>query len=116
MGGDVTPQAITKSITTDPLWGLGLDIGYWDPIKTDEAEDWARDKDLLMSVVFDHQRSILDALQYVLQHHDGFITYMDGKIAHRQLTMEGAVPQFVATALSDDFSDGMLGSQWEVIR
>jgi hypothetical protein len=115
-GGDVTPQAITKSITTDPLWGLGLDIAYWDPIKTDEAEDWARDKDLLMSVVFDHQRSILDALQYVLQHHDGFITYMDGKIAHRQLTMTGAAPQFTATALSDNFSDGTPGSQWEVIR
>lgn len=114
---DVTPQTITRAIITNKLWGLGLSTGVLETTKTAAAEAFATEKDLLMSVVFDHQRSVLDGLQYVLQHHDGFITYMNGQIAHRQLTMEGEAVQFTAsTRLTDDFADGVKGEQWEKIE
>jgi hypothetical protein len=117
MGGDVTPQSITRGITTNNLWGLGLDASIWETTKTAAAEAFATEKDLLMSVIFDHQRSVLDALQYILQHHDGFITYMDGQLAHRQLTMEGEAVQFsLSPNLTDDFADGVKGAQWEKIE
>jgi hypothetical protein len=35
--------------------------------------------------MYGSQISVLDALKHVISHHDGFITYFNGKVAHKQL-------------------------------
>lgn len=114
---DVTPQSITNRILTDEFIGCGFDpTTYLETTETVAAEQYAIDNDLLMSIVFDQQRSVLDALQYVLQHHNGFITYLDGKIAHRQLQIDDADIAWQSNAVfSDSLNDNVTGTQWRSI-
>ncbi len=88
IGEDAFPSDVSKSILTNDLYGLGLDESYLDLTVFDETRTHNETNDLKVSMKFNRQISVLDALQYILQHHDGFITYMDGLIAHRQLKSE----------------------------
>jgi len=113
---DVTPQDVTEDILTNKFYGNGLETDIIDTEKNNIAKTYAIEKDLLVAPAFDRQRSILDALQYVLQHHDGFITYCDGKIAHRQFETRS---EDIAFALdenkSDAFADGEASPNWRPV-
>jgi hypothetical protein len=111
---DVAPQSMTNYILTDEFVGMGLDpTTYLETTETAAAEAYVVANDLLYSFVFDNQRSVLDSLQYVIQHHNGFITYADGKIAHRQLEISGAAIAWATNVtVSDAFTDNTQGTQW----
>jgi hypothetical protein len=121
METDVTPQSLTNMILTNEFFGMGLDpTEYIETVKTAVAQTYATTNDTLLSIVFDNQRSVLDALQYVIQHHNGFITYENGQISHQQLQMEPEdfeddAIAWQASAKSDSFNDNATGSQWGVL-
>jgi len=87
-GFETTPPSISEEILTNELYGLGLDSGYLDIQKFDYVKQYCVLHDMLVSMLFSQQMSVLDALQYIISHHDGFITYYDGKIAHNQMKAE----------------------------
>ncbi len=82
---DAPPSDISKDILTNNLFGLGLSVENLDESVFAATKDYCNTNDLLLSMVFDHQMSVLDALGSIIQHHDGYITYYDGLIAHNQL-------------------------------
>lgn len=112
---DQTPQFITKDILTNDLYGLGLDEGTF--INSSEyaiSEGFANEHDLLMSMVWNQRGSVLDALSRVIQHHDGLITYYNGQISHKQITMEDAPGVQWYETISDDFSGADIDDRWEI--
>lgn len=88
---DVLPTTITENILTDDWYGMGLDSSVLDSAAFAETAADCKDHDRRLSVLINQQVSILDVLQHVIDHHNGFITYADGKIAHRQLKQETPV-------------------------
>jgi hypothetical protein len=114
---DVTPQNITAEILTNEFYGMGLDpTSYLETTVTGAAEAYATTNDMLLSIVHDNQRSVLDALQYVIQHHNGYIAYQDGKIIHGQLEIEGeAIAWATDASTSDAFTDNSTGTQWRKV-
>lgn len=113
---DLTPQEVTEDILTNKFYGNGLESEFVDYETNNQGKLYALEADMLISPAFDRQRSILDALQYVLQHHDGFITYYDGKIAHRQFEIRSADINYVVDAnKSDDFSDSLASPNWRAV-
>lgn len=113
------PTDVSLDMLTNTFYGLGLDAAtYWDYVSAAETEKFCQINDLLVSLLFDHQQSILDAMQYVSQHHDGFFTYVDGKIAHKQnqFVATGATATDVLfdekTSKSDNFGDGVIDPKW----
>ncbi len=88
---DVLPQAITWDILTNDFYGLGLDDSVWDYAAATVSQKYCEDNDLYISLVFDSQVSVLDALQAVINHHDGYMTYLNGVISHHQLKVETPV-------------------------
>jgi hypothetical protein len=110
---DVAPQMVSEDILTNEFYGEGLNTSILETTMTAEAEQYAIDNDLLISVVFDQQRSVLDALSYVAGHHNGFYTTGGGLIAHRQLEIDDDDLVWTTSAsLSDTFNDGVTGTQW----
>lgn len=85
---DAIPSDVTKDILTNQLYGLGLSTSYLDTDIFDETAAYCTTNDFKISPLFDSQMSVLDALQYVITHHDGYVTYRDGLIAHHQLKSE----------------------------
>lgn len=98
---DMTPENISKDILTDNLYGLGLSSAYLDLSAFDATKAYCDTNDLLVSMIFDHQVSVLDALGSIIQHHDGYITYYDGLIAHNQL--QSATPTDFLSSANNDF-------------
>lgn len=84
---DALPTQISTDILTDDLFGLGL-TGVTDADAFAETAEYCTDNDLLISPIFDRQVSVLDALSHVIAHHNGYISYEEGTIAHRQLKSE----------------------------
>ena len=82
---DAPPTDVSKDALTNKLYGMGFDESYLDLDIFAETEAYCQTNDLLVSMVFDQQLSILDLLQYVINHHNGFITYANGKISHNQI-------------------------------
>ena len=86
---DLCPTTISREVLTNKLWGLGLDKDtYLNSTNYDATESYTWTNDLLVSMVFNSQSSVLDILQKIINHHNGFITYANGKISHRQLKTE----------------------------
>jgi hypothetical protein len=113
---DQTPQFITKDILTNDLYGLGLpELTFINSSEYAISEAFATEHDLLMSMVWNQRGSVLDALNKVIQHHDGLVTYYDGKISHKQITMEGALGVQWYQTISDDFSGASMNDQWAVV-
>jgi hypothetical protein len=115
---DQLPADISTDMLTNDLYGLGLDKStYIDLDEKRKTDSYCVDKDLLISMVFDRQTSILDALQEVITQHNGFITYRDGKIAHGQLQYNPELDDcsFVQrTDVSDDFADSYIAQCWRI--
>ena len=97
---DALPPDVAKDVLTNDLYGLGLDISYLDIASFDNTDTYCSSNDLLVSMVFDSQMSILDVLSLILKHHNGYITYHDGKIFYNQLQYESPILQ-----LSSDAND-----------
>jgi len=113
---DITPQDVSEDVLTNPFYGNGLSSDIIDTEGNYAGKAYARDADLLIAPAFDRQRSILDALQYILQHHDGFITYYDGKITHRQFETRSADIAFAQdTDKSDAFADASESPNWRSV-
>lgn len=113
---DIPPQDMSDEILTNEFWGCGIDPDIIEGPLTQDARDYAIDNDLLFSFVFDQQRSPLDGLQYIAQHHNGYFIIPDGLIAHLQLEIDDAdIVWQSSSALSDTFNDASTGSQWSVI-
>ncbi|MDD2321744.1 MAG: phage tail protein [Geobacteraceae bacterium] len=85
---DVLPTTITEDILTNDWYGMGLDSSVLDAAAYADTAADCKAHDRKLSVLINQQVSILDVLQHVIDHHNGFITYADGKIAHRQLKQE----------------------------
>ena len=81
---DCTPALYSTEILTDPLFGLGMDPGLLDLNAAAETDAYCNANDLKMALVFDRQLSVLDCLRHIISHHDGYVTYSDGVIGHRQ--------------------------------
>jgi hypothetical protein len=116
MDYDRLPQEVTEDILTNRFYGAGLDSAVINEEENDIAKAYAEENDMLISPAFDRQRSILDALQYVIQHHDGFITYRDGMVSHRQFETSGEDLTFTLdTDRSDSFADGLAAPNWRTV-
>nr|AUG44372.1 hypothetical protein [uncultured bacterium] len=85
---DVYPTQVTRQALTNGIYGLALDAGLIDAAAYAETEEYCQRKDQRVSILISQQLSVLDVLQHVISHHNGFITYYDGLIAHRQLKPE----------------------------
>ncbi len=85
---DMTPPAISKGILTNDLYGLGLSEGKLDLIAFSETEEYCKDNDMFISILIDGAISVVDFLQNILAHHNGYMTYQNGKIAHKQIKTE----------------------------
>jgi hypothetical protein len=88
---DCLPTFISKDILLNTFYGEGLSASLYDNTAAATTDDYCITNDLLVSMVFDRQVSVLDALQQVLQHHNGYIKYANGIISHEQLKVETAV-------------------------
>ncbi|MHC4276953.1 MAG: phage tail protein [Planctomycetota bacterium] len=84
-GNDVTPPDVSEDLLTSSLYGLGLDSGVLDAGEFNISRTYCNNNDLLVSMLFNTQISVLDILDYIAQHHNGYYRYYDGKIAHMQL-------------------------------
>lgn len=87
---DLPPTDIIEYFLTDDFAGLGLPTSVLDTAANDVTRQYCIDNDLLVAMVFDRQMSVLDLMQNVIAHHNGYIQYM-GKIAHKQLMVEEAL-------------------------
>jgi hypothetical protein len=85
---DVYPTDVTEDILIDDFYGMGLDSGYLDAAAYAATTMHCAANDHKVSMLFNSQASVLDALQEVINHHQGYITYSDGKIAHKQFKQE----------------------------
>lgn len=85
---DMAPSDITEDILTNKLYAEGLDSDFIDADANAATKTYCTDNDLLISRTFNQQISILDALRDVIDHHNGYISAMDGLIAHKQLKAE----------------------------
>jgi hypothetical protein len=108
---DIPPQDMSEEILTNEFWGCGLEEAVVEETLTGLARQYAVDNDLLFSFVFDQQRSVLDGLQYIAQHHNGFYTTEAGAIAHRQLEIDDEEVIWQIKYL-DAFDDGMTDTIW----
>lgn len=88
---DMSPPDITFDILTNNLYGLGLDPAKLDLPAFAATKEYCALNSLLISLVFDSQMSVLDALQHVISHHNGYISYFNGLIAHKQLQSESPI-------------------------
>lgn len=92
---DVPPTVVSKEILTNDLYGCNLSEDDYLNIDTfNETESYCIENDLLVSMVFNGQQSILDVLQYIINHHNGYITYYNGKISHNQLKTETPIANY----------------------
>ena len=92
---DVPPTVVSKEILTNDLYGCNLSEDDYLNIDTfNETESYCIENDLLVSMVFNGQQSILDVLQYIINHHNGYITYYNGKISHNQLKTETPIADY----------------------
>lgn len=98
---DANPADIVKDVLTNNLYSIGLNNNYLDSDAYNETYEHCKVNDILVSMVFDRQMSILDVLQYIISHHDGFITYRDAKIFHQQLKEE--TPIGTLSTANNDF-------------
>lgn len=104
---DYPPPVIAKEILTNDFYGLGLSDSYLDENSFLNTGDFCIDNDFLVTILYDKHQSILDALQYLIQHHDGFISYDNGKIYYNQLKYNPEVDVIDYEEninFSDDFS------------
>jgi hypothetical protein len=118
-GADLSPAAISREILTNDLFGLGLtETDHLNGADFAATSEYCYQNDLLMSVVFDKQQSILDVLQYLIQHHDGYIAYKDGKISHKQLSYDpdiDVVEYEEKTSFSDSFTGATIDTtKWTI--
>jgi len=92
---DVPPTFVSRRILTNSLYGLGWDESTY--LKTDtflDTQEYCVDNDMLVSMSFEKQMSILDVLEYIIGHHNGYITYYDGMISHNQLKAETPIASY----------------------
>lgn len=106
---DVTPPSIAKEALTNDLYGLGLSSSYLNSTSVMDTGDFCIDNDLLISVCFDKQQSILDVLQYLVQYHDGYVSYQNGEIYYNQLYYNPSV-NVVTYSERSAFSDTFDGT------
>ncbi len=93
---DVPPSDVTEDMLNNSFYGMGLHAAFLDSSGFAATRAYCTANDLLISPVFNSQVSVLDFLEYIINHHDGFITYYDGILAHRQLKTE--TPAFALTS------------------
>ena len=93
-GFDDNPANVTFDILTNKLYGSGLDATYLNSAVWGATQHYCDINDLLFSFYFDRQITFIDAIQYILQHHDGFFSYYNGKLAHRQNRNEDATVHY----------------------
>ena len=84
-GNDVLPPDVTEDVLTNDLYGLGLSSGYLNAGDFNATRAYCTTEDFLVSMVFETEQSVLDVLAYVINHHNGYIRYSNGKISHMQL-------------------------------
>ena len=82
---DVLPTCVSRDVLTNDMYGLGLDESYLNEDAYTATASYCVDNNLLVSMMFGGQASVLDVLRYIISHHNGYIAYKDGKIEHNQL-------------------------------
>jgi hypothetical protein len=100
---DVTPPEVTAQILTNDFYGAGIDAAVLDAAAFAQTEDDCIERDHFCAINIASQVSILDALQHLISHHQGYITYRDGLIAHRQLKSE---PSSVSLTMASLVQEG----------
>lgn len=90
---DTPPPLVIKDILTNDFYGCGLSEDVIDSAAIGKTVDYCVDKDLLVAMAFTNQQSVLDAVSYVMAHHNGFVTYRDGEIFLQQMEMTSADTQ-----------------------
>lgn len=79
------PSDISQDILTSDFYGAGLPLSNLNLDTFTETTNACTTDDMALDVLYDRQQSVLDVLQNIIMHHDGMITYYDGKINHIQL-------------------------------
>jgi hypothetical protein len=87
---ETTPPDVTEDFLTNTLYGLGRTIsaGDLDSAVFAATKSYCESNDFYVSMQWETQISVLDMLRQVISHHNGYISYFDGKIAHNQLKAE----------------------------
>ena len=81
VGTDENPALIIKDLLTNTRYGAGLDEStYIDSTSFDSVEDYCNDNDLLFSFVIDSQKPILDWIDFINSHFQGYLFMSEGKI------------------------------------
>jgi len=93
-GVDDNPARVTYDVLTNALYGAGLDASYLNSAVFADTQSYCDINDLLVSFYFDRQMTFIDFIQCVLQHHDGFFSYYNGQLAHRQNKVEASVVSY----------------------
>ena len=79
---DSNPSVTIKDLLTNDRYGAGLDESTWLNTATfDTAEDYCNDNGLLFSFNLDTQRPVLDWIDFINGHFQGFIFFSEGKIS-----------------------------------
>ncbi len=91
---DVPPAWMTSHILTNDLYGCGLDDAVLNHTSFDDTDAYCVDHEMFVSMVFDRQMSILDILQHIISHHNGYIVYYNGQLHYHQLKSETAVADY----------------------
>lgn len=104
---DVPPPAIIRDILTNDFYGMGIDDStYIDDASFIETSSYCDTNDALISLAFIQQTSLLDVLQYIISHHNGYITYYNGKIYHKQLRMDNVSQDSSNSITNADYVKG----------
>ncbi len=98
-GNDVLPGDVIEDALVNDLYGIGLPTSFINAGNFNATRAQNTIDDFFVSFVFGPQRSILDLIGYVIQHHNGYIRYSGGKISHMQLMASDPV---VATITKDE--------------
>jgi len=116
--GGALPAEVGYELLTNTKYGAGFDPSLIDKNASGRANSFCFEHRISIMPMYTGQMTAADLLEDLCAHHNGFISVAGGKIAHRQFVYDPFDDDcaFVEEAdKSDDFADGILGDQWDIL-
>ena len=77
---DANPSDIVKDIVTNTRYGAGLNFDYIDGASFAAVAGYCADNDLLISLILKESRPVVDWIDHVLSHCNGYRYWSEGKL------------------------------------
>jgi len=77
---DINPSTLIYDLLTNNVYGAGIATGFVNADSFDVVENFCSSNDLLFSFVLKEQRPVLDYIDFVLSHFQGYLFMSEGKI------------------------------------